>query len=523
MRTTIFRQYSDPWGSLPFPKGDTVAGSGCGLCSVTHILIESDKYKNYTPTDVRPYMVKWAVKNAGLIHDGIPDSLEHYGMKNVKFFGRSATMAQIFAECAKDGRKGVILFVKVDSRGRTIAATGPDGTCWTLGGHFIAFLDYKVDEKGRHWFYMKDSGSRKHDKWFCYETSMKGCVWKVWTCTVPDQAKEPAKKETSSKLSVDGDGGPATVRALEKFLNVSQTGIITGQKKSLAKYYPALSSVSYDGGGCAAVKALQKWAGAAVDGIWGQETSKAIQIKLRNLGHLAKSETIDGYFGPKSMKALQSFLNNPDKKQTSHTVIDVSSFQDPIDWTKVKASGVKGVIIRCGYRGAKDGKLKIDTMFDNHIKGAHKAGLKIGVYFFTQALTAAEGREEVAYTLNLIKKAGIPLAYPVGIDSEDVFYTENGKKKAGRANGLSKAKRTAAIKGFCDECKAQGYEPMIYASTSWLNNKLNMSKLPFKVWCAQYNSVCEYKGSYIMWQYTSTGSVSGVKGNVDMNHCYMEA
>ena len=86
MRTTIYRQYSDPWGSLPFPKGDTVAGSGCGLCSVTHILIESDKYKNYTPTDVRPYMVKWAVKNAGLIHDGIPDSLEHYGMKNVKFF-----------------------------------------------------------------------------------------------------------------------------------------------------------------------------------------------------------------------------------------------------------------------------------------------------------------------------------------------------------------------------------------------------------------------------------------------------
>ena len=522
MRTTIFRQYSDPWGSLPFPKGDTVAGSGCGLCSVTHILIESDKYKNYTPTDVRPYMVKWAVKNAGLIHDGIPDSLEHYGMKNVKFFGRSATMAQIFAECAKGRRKGVILFVKVDSRGRTIAATGPDWTCWTLGGHFIAFLDYKVDEKGRHWFYMKDSGSRKHDKWYCYETSMKGCVWKVWTCTVPDQAKEPTKKETSSKLSVDGDGGPATVRALEKFLGVSQDGVISGQKKSQAKYYTALSSVTYGSGGSACVRALQKWLGITADGIWGQQTSKSLQKKLRDLGHLARTETIDGYFGPKSMKALQKFLNDP-KEKKPETVIDVSNFQSSIDWTKVKADGIKGVIVRCGYRGASDAKLKVDSMFINHIRGAHKAGLKIGVYFFTQAITAAEGKEEAAYTLNLIKKEGIPLSYPIGIDSEDVYYTENGKKKPGRANGLTKAKRTAAIKGFCDAIKAQGYEPMIYACTSWLNNKLNMSKLPFKVWCAQYNSTCEYKGGYIMWQYTSTGSVSGVKGNVDMNHCYMEA
>lgn len=521
MRTTIFRQYSDPWGSLPFPKGDTVAGSGCGLCSVTHILIESDKYKNYTPTDVRPYMVKWAVKNAGLIHDGIPDSLEHYGMKNVKFFGRSATMAQIFTECAKGRRKGVILFVKVDSRGRTIAATGPDGTCWTLGGHFIAFLDYKVDEKGRHWFYMKDSGSRKHDKWYCYETSMKGCVWKVWTCTVPDQAKEPAKKETSSKLSVDGDGGPATIRALEKFLSVTQTGTISGQKKSLAKYYPALSSVTYGGGGSACVEALQRWLGTAADGVWGQQTSKALQKKLRDLGYLAKNETIDGIAGPKTVRALQQMLNDPDRKPP-HIVIDVSDFQSAIDWKKVKAAGVKGVIIKCGYRGAGDGKLKIDSMFENHVKGAHKAGLKIGVYFFTQALTAAEGREEAAYTLNLIKKAGIPLAYPICIDTEDVFYKEKGKKKAGRANSLTKAKRTTAVKGFCGEIKAQGYDPMIYASTSWLNNKLDMSKLPFKVWCAQYNSVCEYKGSYIMWQYTSTGKINGVKGNVDMNHCYME-
>lgn len=199
MRSTIFRQFDDRWGKLPFPKGDTVAGSGCGLCSVTHILIETDKYKDYDPRDVRPYMIKWAVKNEGLIHQGIPDSLKHYGMKNVKEFGRSATMKQIFAEMGKGGRKGVILFVKVDRHGNLIPSVGPDGTYWTGGGHFVAVLDYKVDKKGRHWFYCKDSGPRKHDKWFCYETSMKGCVWKMWTCTLP---KATPKQKTYKMIDV---------------------------------------------------------------------------------------------------------------------------------------------------------------------------------------------------------------------------------------------------------------------------------------------------------------------------------
>ena len=69
--------------------------------------------------------------------------------------------------------------------------------------------------------------------------------------------------------------------------------------------------------------------------------------------------------------------------------------------------------------------------------------------------------------------------------------------------------------------KKNGYDPMIYASTSWLNNNLDMSKLPYKVWCAQYYSKCEYKGEYVIWQYSSEGRVNGIKGNVDMNHCYI--
>lgn len=211
----------------------------------------------------------------------------------------------------------------------------------------------------------------------------------------------------------------------------------------------------------------------------------------------------------------------PKYKETPK-VIDISNFQDTINFTKVKADGIKGVIVKCGYRGAEKGALAEDSRFLEHIKGANKAGLAVGIYMFTQAITAEEGKEEAQFAIKMWQKAGVPISFPIAIDTENVFYTENGKKYPGRANGLSKSKRTAVVRAFCKEIKAQGYEPMIYASTSWLNNKLDMSKLPYKVWCAQHASVCEYEGKYILWQYTSEGKVSGVSGNVDMDYCYID-
>ena len=197
-------------------------------------------------------------------------------------------------------------------------------------------------------------------------------------------------------------------------------------------------------------------------------------------------------------------------------MIDVSYVQKSIDWNKVKADGIEGAIIRCGYRGYGNGKLVQDERFMEHITGAHKAGLKIGVYFFTEAINAKEGKEEAVYTLNLVKKAGVPLSYPIAIDTEYI------NAKGVRANGLSRAKRTECIKAFCEEIKSQGYVPMIYGSTSWLNNRLDMSKLPYDVWCAQYYKECEYKGKYVMWQYTSEGRVDGINQVVDMNYYYKE-
>lgn len=325
------------------------------------------------------------------------------------------------------------------------------------------------------------------------------------------QAGSEGSQKTDGKLTVDGVGGSGTVRALQKFLGTAQDGVITGQLQGLSKYYPALKAVEFSGASSACVKALQHWLSVDADGIWGRRTSVALQRKL--------GVNADGIFGTASMKALQKYLNAHDRAETD-LVLDVSEFQSSINWKKVKAAGVQGVIVRCGYRGAEKGTLQEDSMFMEHIKGAFKAGLKVGVYMFTEAVNANEGKEEATYALNQLKKSGVKISYPIAIDTEAVYYKKNGKRYAGRANNISKAARTEAIKAFCQEIKVQGYEPMIYASTSWLNNKLNMSKLPYKVWCAQYAPKCEYKGEIVMWQYTSEGRVDGVKGDVDMNHCY---
>ena len=195
--------------------------------------------------------------------------------------------------------------------------------------------------------------------------------------------------------------------------------------------------------------------------------------------------------------------------------IDVSYFQHSIDWKKVKASGVKFVIVRCGYRGSTSGKLYTDSTFMTNIKGAKAAGLEVGVYFFTEAINAKEGRAEADYCIKLIKQSGVKVTYPVVIDTENLSGARASSAK------LSKTKRTEAVKGFCERVEELGYTPMIYASTSWLNNQLNMSQLSdYHVWVAQYYSRVTYGGTYKCWQYTSSGKVNGISTRVDMNYWY---
>lgn len=191
--------------------------------------------------------------------------------------------------------------------------------------------------------------------------------------------------------------------------------------------------------------------------------------------------------------------------------IDVSKWNGTIDWTAVKNSGVNYVIIRCGYRGSSTGALIEDPKFASNIKGATAAGIKVGVYFFSQAVNNSEAVEEASMVLELIKKYTI--SYPVFLDVE---------ASGGRADGIDKTTRTAVIKTFCETIQKAGYTAGVYANKSWLTNKIDTSQLSkYKIWLAQYAAAPTYTGRYDLWQYKSTGKVTGISGNVDMNISYL--
>lgn len=194
--------------------------------------------------------------------------------------------------------------------------------------------------------------------------------------------------------------------------------------------------------------------------------------------------------------------------------IDVSKWNKDIDWEKVKAAGVEFAIIRCGYRGSKTGALVEDPYFAKNIKEATDAGIRVGVYFFTQALTPVEAVEEASMVLMLSRAHKI--SYPLFIDTE-------GAGGNGRADNLDKETRTAVCKAFCETIENAGYTAGVYASKSWLNNNLDTEQLsPYSIWLAQYSGSPTYEGEYDMWQYTSAGKIDGISTLVDYNVSYMD-
>lgn len=195
--------------------------------------------------------------------------------------------------------------------------------------------------------------------------------------------------------------------------------------------------------------------------------------------------------------------------------IDVSRWNEDINWDKVKEAGIEYAIIRAGYRGSVTGTLVEDKYFRKNIEGAIKAGIPVGLYFFTQATTEVEAVEEASMVLALCKEYDI--TYPVFIDTEKAG--ENG-----RANELDKKKRTAICQAFCETIRNGGYKAGIYASKNWFENKLDMNILSDDtyIWLAQYGDEVTYDGKYHMWQYTSSGRVLGIEGRVDLNLSFLE-
>lgn len=191
--------------------------------------------------------------------------------------------------------------------------------------------------------------------------------------------------------------------------------------------------------------------------------------------------------------------------------IDVSTWNGDIDWSKVKNSGVSYAIIRSGFRGSTQGALVEDNRFRQNIQGAANAGLKVGIYFFSQAVNEVEAIEEASMVLSQVK--GYNITYPIFIDVEP---------SGGRADKLSSSDRTKVINAFCQTIQNGGYRAGIYANKTWLNEKMNISALSgYKIWLAQYNSTVTYGGKYDIWQYSDKGTVSGIKEKVDMNLSFL--
>ena len=194
--------------------------------------------------------------------------------------------------------------------------------------------------------------------------------------------------------------------------------------------------------------------------------------------------------------------------------IDVSKYQKDINWSAVKAAGIDFAFVRVGYRGASSGTLNTDPYYVQNLKNAVAAGVRVGVYIYSQAVTTDEAVEEANYVLSLI--AGYDVTMPVVIDFEyDAYHTG----RLYKAN-LSRQTATDICNAFCAKVEENGYTGMVYANKGMLKDSMNASGIPYLIWLANYTSQTTYNGNYTCWQYTSKGTVNGISGDVDCNFWY---
>lgn len=195
---------------------------------------------------------------------------------------------------------------------------------------------------------------------------------------------------------------------------------------------------------------------------------------------------------------------------TSIAGIDVSEHQGDIDWNAVKNAGIEFAIIRVGYRTYGGGEITLDTTFEQNLRNADAAGIKTGVYFFSQAIDPEEAIEEADAVIDAIRPYNI--TYPVIFDWELITGD------SARTDTMTVDNLADACISFCERVKSAGYTPMIYQNKNTTMFKLDLPKLQdYDFWLAEYGDKPTYYYDYQMWQYSSTGKVPGINGEVDMN------
>lgn len=197
-------------------------------------------------------------------------------------------------------------------------------------------------------------------------------------------------------------------------------------------------------------------------------------------------------------------------KVKSHKGIDVSKYQKEINWQQVAQEGVEFAMIRVGYRGYGTGAIVLDEQAVKNIEGATAAGIDVGVYFFSQAITKEEAIEEARFVIDNIKNYNIK--YPIVFDTEEILNEET------RTKDLSVDELTDISIAFCEEVEKHGYTPAIYANLRWFSLNLDISRLDkYHKWYAYYDNSLYFPYKISMWQYSESGSIKGIEGSVDMN------
>ena len=204
-----------------------------------------------------------------------------------------------------------------------------------------------------------------------------------------------------------------------------------------------------------------------------------------------------------------------DGKMVSYVGADVSKYQDYIDFVKLKKAGVDFVMIRVGARGYGSGQLTVDDYFSENIKRATDAGLQIGLYFSSQAITTDEALEEANLVLESI--GDYEVRYPIA------FVMESVPNDTARIDNLTRAEKTKIAQTFLDTVQEAGYNPMLYGNKEWLIKKVDLSKLTdYDIWLSQPGDLPDFPYRFSMWQYTNTASIDGIAGYANLNICFID-
>lgn len=211
---------------------------------------------------------------------------------------------------------------------------------------------------------------------------------------------------------------------------------------------------------------------------------------------------------------LKRYMENG--RKTSYVGVDISKHTGKVSFDRIKAAGVDYVMIRLGSRGYSTGQITLDENFKENIEGAIEAGLDVGVYFYSQAISPDEAVQEANFVVQNLEPYRANVKYPVAFN---MGFVSNDKS---RIEGLSREDKTTVTTSFLEGVRATGYVPMIYGDKEWLIKEIDMTKLQdYDVWLSQEEEIPDYPYRYSMWQYNTDGVVNGIDGGADLNICFV--